>query len=255
MKKGVNYEKLGIMQTFKQTFSFDKKEKGIFDGIVGYDGIKKILNLALIAENTIAICLAGPPATGKSRIVKCIEKHYGDHAVWFDCGRKMITAAGFRDFMYANKNMKILILDELSRMSPYDQEILLNLIMEGTITNTKSMAGYRKESFKGLKIFATSNNPEKLIDPLKSRLDIYYLPPYTLEQFTTIGIQNYEKFEDKETLLHAINAVWYRMKSKDLRDLDKLMSYAIADKVDLEEIIQTKLEFSRPKPKQKELVE
>ena len=54
-------------------------------------------------------------------------------------------------------------------------------------------------------------------------------------------------FDDKEILLNAINAVWYRMKSKDMRDLDKLMGYAVTDKVDLEELIQTKLNYSKPK--------
>ena len=238
---------MGFLDKLKFSNPLDKQDSDIFDGVVGYDGIKKICKLALASEKTMAILLAGKPGTGKSKMMKCIENHYGKHAVWFDCGRKMITAAGFRDFMFEHHNMKILLLDELSRMAPADQEILLNLIQEGTITNTKSMAGYKSMEFKSLKIFATSNNPEKLIDPIRSRFDIYHVPPYTLEQFTNIAFQNYKMFDDKEILLNAINAVWYRMKSKDMRDLDKLMGYAVTDKVDLEELIQTKLNYSKPK--------
>lgn len=238
----MNYE---LFEKLRHKFDFEKKPEDIFASVVGYDGIKKIINTSLISEKTIAICIAGPPATGKSKILKCIENHYGDHAVWFDCSNKMLTPAGLRDFMYEHKNMKILLMNELSRMSPVNQEILLELIAEGSITNTKSMAGYKHVEFKGLKIYATSNNPEKLIPPVTSRFDIFHVPPYTYEQFRTIGMTNYKGFEDPDFLINAIDAVWHILRSKDMRDLDKLMNYAMTTKVDLEEYIHTKLQYSK----------
>lgn len=228
--------------------------KDIFGDVVGYDDIKQILNLSLLSDKSINIVISGPYGCGKSTILRDIEKAYGKRAVWFDCSSKLITTAGIRNFLFDNPNMKILILDELSRMSATHQEIFLNLMQFGRITDTKAGTGRRDVQFNGLKVYASSNNIENLIGPLRSRMDEYELPPYDYETFRTVGFKKFEDFADKGLVLNAIDAVWYELKSKDVRELEKIMKYAINSKMELDQIIATKLKY-KPRSRNRYRVE
>jgi MoxR-like ATPase len=91
------------------------------------------------------------------------------------------------DYIFDNKPHYFLI-DELDKMSPTkDQALLLNLMETGIVIETK----HRKARAAQMEIlvFATSNNPKKIMIPLQSRFFHIKLEPYTYEQFYQITVQ------------------------------------------------------------------
>lgn len=235
---------MGILQKFRERFDLEglKKSNDIFTSIEGHEDLKEVLNLSLLSGDPLSICICGDPGTGKTSMIKLIYEN-SKNAVWIDGSRTMNTSAGIREFLFVNKNKKIICVDEISRMAPQNQEILLNLLEGGTITDIKATYGHRHAKFEGLKLYASANNPEKLIDPLRSRLDMYQLPPITFEQFRRIGFKVHEDFADKDLLLSAIEGVWHILKSRDIRDLNKIMKYAVQSKADIDTLIETKLRY------------
>ena len=73
------------------------------------------------------------------------------------------------------------LLDEIDKMSPTDQTLLLNLMETGIVAETK--IGKTREIETKTSIFATCNAPRKLSAPLQSRFFIVEIEPYIYEQF------------------------------------------------------------------------
>jgi MoxR-like ATPase len=95
------------------------------------------------------------------------------------------TKSGLIDCLFA-KNPKYLLIDEIDKMSTKDQAMLLNLMETGIVSETKhnkTRTGYMKTS-----VFATSNNVNDIITPLRSRFFVLELAPYTYQQFYQISM-------------------------------------------------------------------
>jgi MoxR-like ATPase len=106
----------------------------------------------------------------------------GSHFI--DCSNA--TKSGVIDYIFEHRP-KFLLLDELDKLARKDQAFLLNLMETGIVSETK-YGRTRKREIK-LSVFATSNNLEKIIEPLQSRFFIVKLPAYTYEQFSDITIR------------------------------------------------------------------
>jgi Holliday junction DNA helicase RuvB len=132
------------------------------------------------------------------------------------------TKAGMIDYLFENRP-RYLLCDEIDKMDPKDQTMLLNLMETGIITETK----YGKTRSIQIKtsVFATINNIKKITGPLQSRFFIVELEPYTYEQFCHIteGLLSRHKVERGAANIIA-NAVWN--KSQDVRDGVKIGTLA-----------------------------
>jgi Holliday junction resolvasome RuvABC ATP-dependent DNA helicase subunit len=83
--------------------------------------------------------------------------------------------------------------------------------------------------FKGIKLFATSNDIDKLTKPLRSRLIELRLPEYSEMEFTDIVIRlTHSRYKLNEEISKEIaRVVWHEMGTKDIRDtlqLSKLVT-------------------------------
>ena len=89
------------------------------------------------------------------------------------------SGAGIVDKLFAYPRTKIILIDEIEKMTKRDQNMLLNLLETGLLVSTKVRKTQEME-FKGIKLFATSNDIERLSKPLRSRLMEFHLPEYNL---------------------------------------------------------------------------
>ena len=74
----------------------------------------------------------------------------------------------------------MILIDEIEKMTKRDQNMLLNLLETGMLVSTKVRKTQEME-FRGIKLFATSNDIERLSKPLRSRLMEFHLPEYNFE--------------------------------------------------------------------------
>lgn len=197
-----------------------KREDNLFENIYGCDAIKKLFRMALESNDTCSILLTGPPASAKTLFLQSLMKLKDSHFV--DCSNA--SKSGIVDYIFENKP-KYLLLDELDKLSRKDQTFLLNLIETGIVSETK----YRRTRKMGIRsfVFATSNNVEKIIEPLQSRFFIVKLQDYTYDQFYEITIRlltSNQHNVDEGIARAATAAVWST--SRNIRDSIKIASMA-----------------------------
>ena len=78
------------------------------------------------------------------------------------------SGAGMVNYLFAN-DVKCLLIDEIDKMKKNDQEqALLNVMETGILSETKLKGKTRQKRMK-LWIFATSNDVDRLSNPLRSR--------------------------------------------------------------------------------------
>jgi Holliday junction DNA helicase RuvB len=197
-------------------FFFDDEDVGkqekFFSNVIGYPEIKKLLLRAIISKEPVNVLLTGPPASSKSvfllDMLQGLEDAYFIDAVG-------ASGAGMIDHLF-NNSTKYLLIDEIDKLKKNDQAALLNVMETGIISETK---------LKGkTSIFATSNNVERLSEPLRSRFMILHLEDYTYEEFKEIVGRLLKKRYDMEPeVSEKISfGVWNYMKSKDVRDAIKI---------------------------------
>src|SRR5919106_3837568 len=134
----------------------------LFGNIYGYDDVKRLFGMALESDHNCSILLTGPPASAKTLFLQSLMKLKDSHFI--DCSNA--TRSGIVDYVF-DKKPKYLLLDELDKLSGKDQTFLLNLMETGIISETKFNRTRKMEIETS--VFATSNNIEKIIEPLQSR--------------------------------------------------------------------------------------
>jgi hypothetical protein len=74
---------------------------------------------------------------------------------------------------------------------------------------------------KGVKVFATSNDVGRLVEPLRSRFLKFELPEYTWENFLEITRKLlHRRFGlDEVTSARVAEVVWSSIQTRDLRDV------------------------------------
>jgi replication-associated recombination protein RarA len=190
-------------------------EEKFFSNVVGYSDIKKLLLKSVVSNEPISILLTGPPSSSKT--VFLLEMLEGlDDAYFIDAVGA--SGAGMTDHLFSN-NTKYLLIDEIDKMKKNDQATLLNAMETGIISETKLNGKTRQKKMK-LWIFATSNNVERLSGPLRSRFMELHLDEYTYEEFSEIIRRLFKKryHLDVDISEKIANAVWNKIKSKDIRD-------------------------------------
>src|SRR5918911_285281 len=192
------------------------RSEQLFDNIVGYSDIKKLFNMSFSSDKPVHILLVGPPASAKTLfMLECmkLERSYftlGSHS----------TKSGMIDYLF-EKRPRYLIVDEIEHMPMKDQTALLSLMETGIVAETK----FQKTRNTQLKIwvFATSNGTEKMLTPLLSRFMVLHFKQYSFGSFQEVCTHILSREGVPSDVAAAIaDAVWTKLKSKDIRDCMKI---------------------------------
>ena len=192
------------------------KSEPLFDSIVGYSDVKRLFQLSLCSEKPVHLLLVGPPASAKTLfMMECmkLERSYftlGSHS----------TKSGMLDYLF-DKRPRYLIVDEIEHMPMKDQTALLSLMETGILAETK----FQKTRNTHLKtwVYATSNSTERMLTPLLSRFVILRFKQYSFGSFQEVCTHILGREGVTSDIAAAIaEAVWTKLKSKDIRDCIKI---------------------------------
>jgi Holliday junction DNA helicase RuvB len=210
----------------------DIEPESLFESIVGYSDVKRLFQLSFSSEKPVHMLLVGPPASAKTLfMVECmrLERSYftlGSHS----------TKSGMIDFLF-DKRPRYLIVDEIEHMPAKDQTALLSLMETGILSETK----FQKTRNTHLKtwVFATSNATDRMLTPLLSRFVVLHFKQYSFGSFQEVCTHILGREGVTPDVAVAIaEAVWTKLKSKDIRDCIKIGRLA-KTKEDVEWIAQT----------------
>lgn len=206
--------------------------ESMFESIVGYDDVKRLFKMSLASDRPVHILLVGPPASAKTLfMLECMKLERS----FFTLGSHS-TKSGMIDYLF-DKRPRYLIVDEIEHMSAKDQTALLSLMETGILAETK----FQKTRNTQLKtwVFATSNGTEKMLTPLLSRFIVLHFKPYSFGSFAEVCTHILSRDGVSPDVSAAIaDAVWNRLKSRDIRDCIKLGRLA-KSKEDVTWIAQT----------------
>src|SRR5919201_5699533 len=208
------------------------KYEQLFENIIGYNDVKRLFNLSFSSEKPVHMLLVGPPASAKTLfMLSCmkLERSYftlGSHS----------TKSGMIDYLF-QKRPRYLIVDEIEHMPIRDQTALLSLMETGMIVETK----FKKTRNTQLKtwVFATSNGTERMLTPLLSRFIVLHFKQYKHHNFQEVAVHILGREGVSIEIATAVaDAVWSRMKSKDIRDCLKI-GHLAKTKDDVNWIVET----------------
>ena len=192
-----------------------------FREIICNDDIKIILNKAILSKKPAHILLVGKPGSAKTMFLTEIMSHIKES--YFIVGSNT-SKAGLVNQLF-ERRPKFLLIDELDKMGKYDQVSLLHLMETGIISETKIKKTRQTELTSW--VFATSNDCQRIIEPLLSRFLILNIPEYTLGEFIHISVCRLEKEQVNTSLaIEIAKTVWKELGSRDVRDVIKVARLA-----------------------------
>ncbi len=153
----------------------------LFADIIGHEEVKELLTATLLAEKPVHVLLTGPPALAKTLFLWDIEQTFGEKAIWLV--GSATSKAGLWDLV-AEREPKILLIDEIDKMNAVDMAALLTMMEGGRLVRAKR--GRELDIHNPLKVIAASNRMEKLSPELRSRFAIRKLNPYSRSEFLTV---------------------------------------------------------------------
>ena len=128
------------------------QEERFFSSIYGYEDIKKLLMRCIFAKEPTHVLLTGPPGCCKTmfllEMAKGLDKTYFMDAT-------SASGPGMIDYLFEN-NIKYLLIDEIDKLQRKDQSVLLNLMENNVLVETK-VRKTRKKEMK-VSVFATCND-------------------------------------------------------------------------------------------------
>jgi DNA polymerase III delta prime subunit len=208
------------------------KPEPLFENIVGYSDVKRLFHLSLSSERPVHLLLVGPPASAKTLFMLVCIRLVGSY---FTLGSHS-TKSGMIDYLF-DKRPRYLIVDEIEHMPMKDQTALLSLMEAGIISETK----FQKTRNTHLKtwVFASSNATDRMLTPLLSRFVVLHFKQYSFGSFHEVCAHMLSREGITPDVATAIaEAVWIKLKSKDIRDCIKIGRLA-KTKEDVEWIVQT----------------
>jgi replication-associated recombination protein RarA len=189
----------------------------LFDDVIGFEDLKELLTKCLAVKDSCNVLLSGPPASSKTVFLLAIQKE-DPNACFIDAANA--SGPGLVDYIFEHPNTTIICVDEMDKLKKSDQTALLNLLEAGILSSTK-IGKTRSIRIECLKVFATSNDVDRLIGPLRSRFLELELPEYTWENFLQISqklLRNRHGLHET-TSAKIAQVVWSQLKTRDLRDV------------------------------------
>jgi Holliday junction DNA helicase RuvB len=212
---GVKETETETKGVFSENIEYSMSDQ-LFSNIVGYNDVKKLFRMSLSSEKPVHVLLVGPPASAKTLfMLECIKLERS----FFTLGSHS-TKSGMIDYLFKDRP-RYLIVDEIEHMPMKDQTALLSLMETGIIAETK----YQKTRNTQMKtwVFATSNGTERMLTPLLSRFIVLHFKQYKYENFREIAVHILaQEGISSEIATACADAVWLKMKSKDIRDCIKI---------------------------------
>jgi Holliday junction DNA helicase RuvB len=212
---GVKETETETKSVFSENIEYSMSDQ-LFNNIVGYNDVKKLFRMSLSSEKPVHVLLVGPPASAKTLfMLECIKLERS----FFTLGSHS-TKSGMIDYLFKDRP-RYLIVDEIEHMPMKDQTALLSLMETGIIAETK----YQKTRNTQMKtwVFATSNGTERMLTPLLSRFIVLHFKQYRYENFREIAVHILaQEGISCEIASACADAVWLKMKSKDIRDCIKI---------------------------------
>jgi Holliday junction resolvasome RuvABC ATP-dependent DNA helicase subunit len=212
---GIKETETETKSVFSENIEYSISDQ-LFNNIVGYNDVKKLFRMSLSSEKPVHVLLVGPPASAKTLfMLECIKLERS----FFTLGSHS-TKSGMIDYLFKDRP-RYLIVDEIEHMPMKDQTALLSLMETGIIAETK----YQKTRNTQMKtwVFATSNGTERMLTPLLSRFIVLHFKKYKYENFREIAVHILaQEGISSEIATACADAVWLKMKSKDIRDCIKI---------------------------------
>jgi len=153
----------------------------LFADIIGHEEVKELLTATLLAEKPVHVLLTGPPALAKTLFLWDIEQTFGEKAIWLV--GSATSKAGLWDLV-AEREPRILLIDEIDKMNAVDMAALLTMMEGGRLVRAKR--GRELDIHNPLKVIAASNRMEKLSPELRSRFAVRKLNPYSRSEFLAV---------------------------------------------------------------------
>jgi Holliday junction DNA helicase RuvB len=153
----------------------------LFEDIIGHDDVKELLTACLQADRPVHVLLAGPPALAKSLFLWDIEQVAGEKAIWLV--GSATSKAGLWDIV-ADRQPKVILIDELDKMNAADTAALLSIMEGGRLVRAKR--GRELNLSNPLRVVAASNRLNTLSPELKSRFAIRKLAAYNRSDYLTV---------------------------------------------------------------------
>ena len=153
----------------------------IFEDIIGHDEVKDLLRASLLAEKPVHVLLAGPPALAKTLFLWDIERAAGERAIWLV--GSATSKAGLWDLV-AEKQPKVLLIDELSTMNAADTAALLSIMEGGRLVRAKK--GRELDTRVEIRVVAATNRLYGLSAELLSRFAVRKLEAYNRSDYQTV---------------------------------------------------------------------
>ncbi|MBA7477658.1 hypothetical protein ES707_13072 [subsurface metagenome] len=153
----------------------------IFEDIINHPEVKELLRASLLAEKPVHVLLAGPPALAKTLFLWDIERAGGERAIWLV--GSATSKAGLWDLV-AEKQPKILLIDELSTMNAADTAALLSIMEGGRLVRAKK--GRELDTRVEIRVVAATNRIYGLSPELLSRFAVRPLEAYSRTDYQTV---------------------------------------------------------------------
>ncbi len=153
----------------------------MFSDITGHDDIKELLYESLQLKKPIHVLLVGPPSLAKSMFLWGIERVYGDDSL--PLIGSATSHAGLWDLL-AEKRPRIVLIDEIEKMTLADQAGLLALMEQGRLIRAK--VGRKLDERLTVWVIAAANRTSKMSAELLSRFARFDLTEYTATEFRSV---------------------------------------------------------------------
>jgi MoxR-like ATPase len=213
-------------------------------GVVGHQTVQDFLANLFESNKDMNVLFVGSPATGKTLILKNIERMFKKVAIRFDFSTT--TGRGFINYLIDKKLEReggqskikkilvgdeilkdnILLLDEIDKIKPLSDLNMILQLLEGKEINYIKYRTYFRIKFTGrMRVFGTCNKVGKLSAALQSRFLIWPLKDYTEDEYIEIGRKLAELHLDEPDpearigIATAFAKAVYKSKKKDMRQL------------------------------------
>jgi replication-associated recombination protein RarA len=211
------------------------QEERFFSSIYGYEDIKKLLMRCIFTKEPTHVLLIGPPGCCKTVFLLEMARGLDNKTYFMDA--TSASGPGMIDYLFEN-DIKYLLIDEIDKLQRKDQGVLLNLMENNMLIETK-VRKTRKKEMK-VSVFATCNDITKISNALKSRFIVLQLKEYTHDQFLGIAKHLLAKIYgmNEVSSMMIADTIW-NSGSKDVRDLLKVGKLAKSPEEDVEWVVKT----------------
>ncbi len=181
-------QELGLLPKPRRGPAFDVTMH-IFDGIVGYETVKKTIVMALRARAPVHVLLIGPPGIGKSLFLDSVREvleKQGECVAHVEGGKGLTTSVGLVEVLLQMPpdTPCLLTIDELDKMDKQDMAALYRLMTTGEIVLAKHRRIVREK--RKVWVLAASNREHVIPDPIKSRFLIVRFRALTEDEYRAI---------------------------------------------------------------------